>query len=83
MSYTITYTGTKAERMIKGLDDARDYLGERMFDRVLDTLLNSLNEGRNPRQFVKEYRLALSFVGLQGVPARAIALLVLQAYRAQ
>ena len=83
MGYTITYTGTKSEMMRKGLADAKSYLGEPLFDRVLDSLLGSLNEGRNPRQFVKEYRFALSFVGLQGVPARAIALLVLQSYLSQ
>ena len=80
MSYIIHYSGTKEQKMVKALDDARDYLGQETFNKVVKTMGLMLQE-EGVRFFVKRYAFVLSFAGIQGAPARAIALLAIRNHK--
>lgn len=58
--------------MADGLQDARDYLGNRVFNGVMDELTKAAREAK--RDMVASYRICLAFAGVQGIPARAMAL---------
>jgi hypothetical protein len=69
MSYIVNYTETKEERMTAAIKDAHFYLGDKLFVKVVNLLReNSL------RVVLKHYRITLSFVGLEGAPARAMVI---------
>lgn len=80
MSFIIHYSGTKEQKMAKALDDARDYLGQETFNKVVKTMGLMLQE-EGVRFFVKRYAFVLSFAGIQGAPARAIALLAIRNHK--
>ena len=73
MGYTVTYTGTKVERMERGLADAYGYLGADNMRIVLEDLVK-LKNGMGKRVLVKYGVLRLSMIGIRGVPARALIL---------
>lgn len=81
MSYTKNYTGSKDERMKEAYRDAIDYLGDR-FPKIANALLDMAYDCRTIRDFVRIYPLFLSFAGLQGAPARAMALRTIRCYNA-
>jgi hypothetical protein len=73
MSYTVSYSGTKQERMVKARGDAEDYLGKAHYDKIVGAMICAIKEG-HLRDLAKTYRFHLSFAGLQGAPARALVL---------
>lgn len=77
MGCTVRYgQKTKAARMQAALSDAKGYLGD-LYPKVEGYLQEVLHvEGR--KGFAKLYPIMLSFAGLQGAPARAMALEVLR-----
>ena len=73
MSYTVRYDGTKQEKYAKALRDAKDYVGEDRWDRIVILMaLIITNETMRPRKKVFNCRFSLSFAGIQGLPATAI-----------
>ena len=80
MGYTIRYEGTKAEMMTKGLADARDWYGERYYKTVMGTLTTEISE-KGQRWLIRAYPTLLGISGLNGVPARAVALEALRRAR--
>ena len=80
MSYMIHYSGTKEQKMATALEDARDYLGQETFNEVIKTMDLMLHQ-EGIRTFAKTYAFVLSFAGIQGAPARAMALLTIRNYK--
>lgn len=81
MGYTIQYEGTKAEMMIKGLDDAYDWYGEARCQQILTVLAAETRE-KGQRWLARAYPMLLGISGLSGVPARAVALEALRVSKA-
>lgn len=71
MSYTVRYSGTTEQRMIKVLKDARYYLGIKLFNKIIATLQGETKK-HGYKSIIKNYQFMLSFVGVQGAPARAM-----------
>lgn len=79
MSYTVQYTGTKEEKLASALRDAKDYVGEDRWDKIIILLTRILTcEDSRPRKKIFNCRFALSFAGVQGLPATAIIKHILQ-----
>jgi hypothetical protein len=66
--------------MAAALEDARDYLGQETFNKVVKTMGIMLQQ-EGIRIFAKRYAFILSFAGVQGAPARAIALLTIRNHK--
>lgn len=73
MSYYIHYTGTKQEKLDKALADARDYAGEKQWDKIMILMTHILLcDNMSTRKKIRNCRFSLSFAGIQGLPATAI-----------
>lgn len=73
MGYTIQYTGTKADMMTKGLEDAKEWYGTKQYNRIMTALVSEIGQ-KGRKWLARAYPLLLSLSGLGGVPARAMAL---------
>ena len=80
MSYTINYTGSKAENMAKALNDAIDYMGVERFDLIMDMFKN-VCELNGIRNLAITYAYYTGMVGLRGAPARAMALHAIRKFK--
>jgi len=74
MGYTVSYKGmSRDERRYKGFSDAVDYLGAERMPKVWEIVGDILKATEvSFRVRVNQCYFALSFAGLQGVPAWAI-----------
>lgn len=73
MSHTIHYSGDRKDKLAKALKDAKEYVGEARWERILILVAMILaDENMRPRKKAKNCRFSLSFAGVQGLPATAI-----------
>ena len=77
MKQTVKYTGTRAEKMEKALQDAKSFCGEEYFSKIMKVLCEHMQK-HGVKSTVKAYPMILSFTGMEGAPARAIMLEVIR-----
>jgi len=72
--YTIRYTQkTRAEREAAAVEDARDWLATpERFLHVMTVLTDAWKGSTPRRRLVRQMYFALSFAGIQGLPAKAL-----------
>ena len=75
MSYTVKNSGTRKEMLQDGLRDCQGFLGNK-FDLVISRLQNLMKDSRDAGSSLTKTGscalLALSFVGIRGLPAIAM-----------
>lgn len=76
MGYTIRYEGTKAQMMREGLTDAKDWYGNKGYQKIMGAMTAETRE-KGRKWLARTYPILLGISGLSGVPARAVALEVL------
>lgn len=76
MGYSVTYTGSRKERLEKAFQDAQDWIcdKERM-NKILEAtkiVWDDYHGLSGKKNCIKGIRFNLSFAGIQGVPVTAI-----------